>query len=382
MTDYNKKLLEQIESIKDEKIVFWGASLFLEEFLKENNLEKYNIVGIIDKNPARWGEKFENYEIFDPNALKDIQNAKLILTIENDNLNIYKELQAYISKNYPNAFLCANIFDSYEDQVLEQLKYLKLKTIKDGQKINSIENECKKNNKILKVVENKLEKQQRMQYLELQAGIIFNNIINNTNWITKKDFIPTNAAATYNFLCNLFSILEYIQPKNILEFGLGQSTKLTSAYVANKNKKAVLDVIDEDKDWIEYFSKQIISHKNVRIYHKNTNQVCDNEPIYHKYQDLVEQVGNKKYDLIIIDGPIAGNKLYPRTNIIDLIPNNLAEDFIIILDDAERDGEKRTADLIFDKLVENEIDYVKSYKIATKTQLIITSPKYKYVSFY
>ena len=99
------------------------------------------------------------------------------------------------------------------------------------------------------------------------------------------------------------------------------------------------------------------------------------EVVTRRYSKLLKD-GLEFPDLIIIDGPIAGKKLYPRTNIIDLIPNNLAEDFIIILDDAERDGEKRTADLIFDKLVENEIDYVKSYKIATKTQLIITSPKF------
>ena len=94
------------------------------------------------------------------------------------------------------------------------------------------------------------------------------------------------------------------------------------------------------------------------------------------------KICKKKYDLIIIDGPYGFNRTYPRTNILELIPQNLSQDFIIILDDAERQGEKNTAQLIFEKLEANNIKYFKFYQHATKSQLIITSEKYKFVSFY
>ena len=117
MTDYNKKLLEQIESIKDEKIVFWGASLFLEEFLKENNLEKYNIVGIIDKNSARWGEKLNGYKILSPDILKTKNNVIVILTIFNNNMQRYYELKDFLSENFENIKLADNIFGNLKEQL-------------------------------------------------------------------------------------------------------------------------------------------------------------------------------------------------------------------------------------------------------------------------
>ena len=83
--------------------------------------------------------------------------------------------------------------------------------------------------------------------------------------------------------------------------------------------------------------------------------------------------------MIIIDGPIGFKKNYPRTNIIDLLPQNLAEDFVIVLDDAERIGEKNTAKLIFEKLDACNIKYKKSYKAGLKTQLLITSENYNFI---
>ena len=83
--------------------------------------------------------------------------------------------------------------------------------------------------------------------------------------------------------------------------------------------------------------------------------------------------------MIVIDGPFGFDRIYPRTNILDLIPNNLAKNFVIILDDAERDGERNTAKLIFEKLEANNIKYLKSYKTGIKTQLLITSTDYNFI---
>ena len=49
--------------IKTENLCFWGASLFLEDSIKENNISSQNILGIIDNNPNRQGEKIGDYTI-------------------------------------------------------------------------------------------------------------------------------------------------------------------------------------------------------------------------------------------------------------------------------------------------------------------------------
>ena len=122
--------------------------------------------------------------------------------------------------------------------------------------------------------------------------------------------------------------------------------------------------------------------ENINIIKRDLETFTLNNTKNDKYHNLQEVTKDTKYDLIIIDGPFGFNRTYPRTNILDLIPQNLAQDFVIILDDAERDGEQNTAKLIFEKLDENNIKYSKFYQHASKSQLIITSDKYKFISFY
>ena len=61
-----------------------------------------------------------------------------------------------------------------------------------------------------------------------------------------------------------------------------------------------------------------------------------------QYQALLASLPKQKYDLIIIDGPW-GSEHYSRYQIIDLLEEDLiASQFIIIMDDYERSGEKQT----------------------------------------
>ncbi len=217
---------------------------------------------------------------------------------------------------------------------------------------------------------------------ELFKGMIFNNLIQNKDWIKNKEFIPTKGAATYSFLYILLIILDKIQPENILEFGLGQTTKLTAQYAKFKNPNCNLQTIDHDENWINIMKEELPEAENINIIKRDLESFDLNNSANDKYYNLQEITENVQYDLIIIDGPFGFNRTYPRTNILDLIPQNLANDFIIILDDAERIGEKNTAKLIFEKLDSNNIKYGKFYQEASKTQLIIYSEKYQFLKFY
>lgn len=237
-------------------------------------------------------------------------------------------------------------------------------------------------NPSLKELKQELLSSSKKQFEELLSAEIFNNLIQKHNWLNCKNFIPIKGAATYSFLLILLIILEKIKPQNILEFGLGQTSKITTSYISNFQNNAKLKIIDHDNDWIEKFSPELEINKNIKIIQRNICLENINSTMNEKYENLKNIVDHEKFDLIIIDGPIAGENCYPRTNILDLIPQNLADNFIIILDDAERAGEQNTASLIFEKLKEFKIEYEIGYKIATKTQLIITSPRYKFIHFY
>lgn len=229
-----------------------------------------------------------------------------------------------------------------------------------------------------KIIEN--QKYIKLQNNELIYANVFNSSISNSEWLKDKSFSLIKGASNYSFMYCLYYILDEIKPENILEFGLGQTSKMTTQYAKHFNKN--LKIVDHNQEWIDVFSKNIDLNDKTKIYHKNLIDVEIEGVTSDKYESLEDITLNNKFDLIIIDGPIGVKRKYPRTNILDLIPNNINPDnFIIILDDAERDGETNTANFIFKKLEENNVSYIKSYKVGLKTQLVITSLQYEFLKW-
>lgn len=95
---------------KNKKIVFWGASLFLEKFLKVFSINKNNILGIVDKNDNLIGKQVGKYEIYATENLSQLEPDNIILTIANNNKKIYQEITKYLNEKYPNIKLIKNIF--------------------------------------------------------------------------------------------------------------------------------------------------------------------------------------------------------------------------------------------------------------------------------
>ena len=238
----------------------------------------------------------------------------------------------------------------------------------------------KRKTKLLRKIINDLDTIKKQNNELIYQGI-FNNLINNIKWIGHKDFIPTLGAANYSFLFILLVTLNIAKPKKILEFGIGQTSKLTCAY-AKSNKDSQLTIVEHDKKWIEAMKQQLKPSENVLIANKEMVKVNFNNTENDIYADLTDITRRQKFDFIIIDGPYGYRSKYSRMNILDLIPNNLAKDFIIVLDDVEREGEANTAELIFKKLKSNDIGFEKSYKTGTKSQLIITSKSYGFIHYY
>ena len=329
--------------VKNKKVLLWGASLFLENLLKQEKEVLSNIVGIIDNNIDKQNQDFYGYKIFSPEKINELDADYILITIADKTNDFYHNLIKEIKNKYPNFKILSKFFYSELFDLEQKIEFM------------------------------------NMDNLNAQ---IFNNLINNSTWVKRKDFIPIKWAANYSLLCILYIILDYFNPKNILELGMGQTTKLTSQYAQNKNKEALVQIIEHDEEWIKYFSSQFENSENVKTYKKDLETFTIYNSQNDRYSDLQDVIINNKYNLIIVDGPIGANKQYPRTNVVDLIPNNLAEDFIIILDDVNREGEKNTADLIFTTLEKNNIKYYTGYRNATKQQLIITSESCKFATIY
>lgn len=230
-------------------------------------------------------------------------------------------------------------------------------------------------------------KQDNLYNREILYSSIFRDTIEESEWLQSKNFSLNAGASNYSFMYMLYRILDECRPENILELGLGQTTKLTSQYV-NFFKNSSLITIESDSDWIEVFSQKLILTDNIQIIKKDVETFTYKNTENLRYKDFTEGISDKKFDLIVIDGP---NGFFPetskfldysRSNILELIPNNLSEDFIIIIDDYERKGEQNTVNEVKELLNKVGYEFYEVTSFGLKQQHIIISEKFKFVIWY
>ena len=218
----------------------------------------------------------------------------------------------------------------------------------------------------------------RSQLEELRYANLLHDSWTDSKWLKNKQFSPNKAAANYSLLYVLFRALDEAHPAAILEMGLGQTTHMTTQFA--KHFQAKLDIIEDDKDWIDLYKEKMLLAPATRIHLVPVITFEYEGRPSEKYDDLSVIVKKNRYNLIVIDGPIGYRSSLSRSNILDLIPQNLADDFVIIFDDVERPAEAETLRLLEEKLRANNITYAKELYPALKTQAVLAGGNYQYVT--
>ncbi len=95
-----EKILRRLELLyiakPETKIMFWGASVFLEALLEQNELCNYNIIGIIDKNPDKKGQNLLGYNIFLPDDIPSLKPEVIIPSVINHN-NVNQSVNSFLN---------------------------------------------------------------------------------------------------------------------------------------------------------------------------------------------------------------------------------------------------------------------------------------------
>ena len=118
---FENKILEIIDINSEKKIVFWGASLFLENFLKKQPKKIQNVIGIIDNNSQKWGQFLYDYPIYPVEKLKNENNVLIIITIQNDAERFYRNITKQINiLNNHTLSISANIFNNDNNELSRQ----------------------------------------------------------------------------------------------------------------------------------------------------------------------------------------------------------------------------------------------------------------------
>jgi predicted O-methyltransferase YrrM len=206
---------------------------------------------------------------------------------------------------------------------------------------------------------------------ELLKGMVFNNSIIGSDWLKKPNFSPGGWAVDYAFLYTLYRVLNDVRPKNILEFGLGQSSKMIYQYQESSSDIFALS-IEHDPHWIAFFRKHAGMNQNTNIQLVALEEKTRNHSTTLAYKDLVNKLPEGKFDLILLDAPF-GSGRYSRSQILDLVPDFLDKSFVILLDDYNRTGEQETAEELKNLLAKNNIEFVSAVYGGQKQHLIIAS---------
>lgn len=168
---------------------------------------------------------------------------------------------------------------------------------------------------------------------------------------------PGYASIGYNYLYIMTRVLNEARPKFVLDIGMGNSTVLISQYFKYlKDKNSEHTIIEHDESWVKFFNYSL--PENSKICLCNLIQKNHAGRKFNAYENFDKVVCNKKYNVISVDGPV-GSPKYSRRDILDCVPDILADNGIIIFDDAERKGEQRTISDLEILLKRNNIYYQK-----------------------
>jgi hypothetical protein len=234
-------------------------------------------------------------------------------------------------------------------------------------------------NKIKRLIKENREFQlTQVKYLkELEWAQIYHDSIRGQEGIKDLSLNIGRWAGNYTFFYILNRVLKDYKPLNILELGLGESSKFISTYLDTSLTKSNHLIIEQDKSWASAFNTQFLLSKRSKI------EIC---PITEKnihefpvkiYENLESKIEND-YDLYVVDGP-HGSPRFSRYDIVSIAKGmSLDHEFIIIFDDYQRQGEKDTFYKLQSVFKEKGITIYHETFFGFKEVKIITTEKYKH----
>lgn len=178
---------------------------------------------------------------------------------------------------------------------------------------------------------------------EILWGHVYRDSIRGNAWL---ESLPLNIgrwAGGYAFFYVLNRILNDYQPKKILDLGLGESSKFVSTYLQNALLDSHHTIVEHAEDWKIAFENRFELSDRSKVIVCPMIKTTVNGFDSNQYQGLRQHVESNDYDLILVDGPI-GTPRFSRYDMVE-IAESLEEkqDFIFMIDDHERPGEKESA---------------------------------------
>jgi len=175
----------------------------------------------------------------------------------------------------------------------------------------------------------------------------------------------------------LIRVLSVYKPAKILEFGLGESSKIISLFIDNELPNTNHLILEQSEGWVEAFKERFPLSKHSKLLHLPLEQTKLNGEEVNRYKGFKEAI-TETYDLYVVDGP-HGSWRFSRYDIV-AAAELFTEDsqFIIIIDDTNRVGEQDTVGELGKLFDRKKINYFQGDYKGAKTQTVLASEKYQF----
>lgn len=218
-----------------------------------------------------------------------------------------------------------------------------------------------------------------LQTKEIEWAHIYGDSIRGKIYLQNLPINVGRWAGNYSFFYILNRILNDYKPKNILDLGLGESSKFISTYLDNYLIESKHTIVEQDQNWITGFNDKFTLSSRSKIIYCELKEKHIKGHIVNYYDGFADQIKDN-FDLYIVDGPF-GSDRYSRYDIVDLVENfSFDKEFIIIMDDSERQGEQDTIKDILNILRTKGVIFYVGVYTGNKQNTIIASEKYKFAT--
>jgi len=187
-------------------------------------------------------------------------------------------------------------------------------------------------------------------------------------------FFPTGGAANYSLLYVILRIAVELRPASVLDIGAGQSSLLW-AMLRRRGLVGQVLTLEGDAGWGERIAAQVdhevlvtplvsasVAGRSIRTY------------------DWARVGTGRRFDVIVCDGP-NGTPRHSRGGILTMLADALPDDFVLVIDDAERAGEQDTVKAVHHRLQAAKRDYRVGVVRAAKTQVVFAMGRYVPAAF-
>lgn len=212
---------------------------------------------------------------------------------------------------------------------------------------------------------------------EVEWANIYHDSIRGKTFLENVPIYPGRWAVGYSFLYVLNRILSDYKPKKVIEFGLGESSKLVSSYIQNELPDTEHLIVEQSEDWVDDFTRRFKLSDNSKILFLplETKEIEGHE--VNSYAGLASKV-TEPFDLYLVDGPHGSNR-FSRYDIVflaeQLEPN---AQFVIIIDDTNRIGERDTVNALQQVFKKKGIKIYSGDYNGTKNQTVLATEQFKY----